>query len=125
MLWAGVALGLLMPLVAQVGEVLPAALLLALVGAVGGAMVVPLNALLQHRGFVLLTAGRSVAVQGFNENLSVLAMLAVYALCQWQEVPIRTTLTVFGLAIAAAIAGLILLARRRSRRTAGAAAQAA
>jgi LPLT family lysophospholipid transporter-like MFS transporter len=116
MLWAGVALGALMPLVAQVGEVLPAALLLALVGAVGGAMVVPLNALLQHRGFVLLTAGRSVAVQGFNENLSVLAMLAVYALCQSQEVPIRATLTAFGLAIAAAILGLISVARRRTRR---------
>jgi len=114
MLWAGVALGLLMPLVAQVSEVAPAAALLVVVGAVGGAMVVPLNALLQHRGFVLLTAGRSVAVQGFNENLSVLAMLAVYALCQSQEVPIGTTLTVFGLAIAAAIVGLIVVARRRA-----------
>jgi MFS transporter, LPLT family, lysophospholipid transporter len=123
MLVAGVVLGLLMPVVAQVGELGLAALLLALVGAVGGAMVVPLNALLQHRGYVLLTAGRSVAVQGFNENLSVLGMLAVYALCQAQGLPIRDLLGAFGLLIAAAIAALILLERRRRRR--GLAGQAA
>ena len=51
---------------------------------VGGAMVVPLNALLQHRGHQLLAAGSSIAVQGFNENLSVLVMLGVYALCLHQ-----------------------------------------
>ena len=45
----------------------------------GGLLVVPLNALLQHRGCQLLSAGRSIAVQGFNENVSVLAMLAAYA----------------------------------------------
>jgi len=54
-----------------------ALLLLVLVGIVGGILVVPLNALLQHRGYALLSAGRSVAVQGFNENLSVLCMLGL------------------------------------------------
>ncbi|MEV8645997.1 hypothetical protein, partial [Mesorhizobium ciceri] len=39
--------------------------------------VVPMNALLQHRGHVLLSAGHSIAVQNFNENLSVLIMLSV------------------------------------------------
>ncbi|MBW8847322.1 MAG: lysophospholipid transporter LplT [Burkholderiales bacterium] len=115
-LWAGVALGLLMPVVAQVSDVTMAAIMLALVGAVGGAMVVPLNALLQHRGAALLSAGRSIAVQGFNENLSVLGMLAAYAGCEAAGVPIGATLSGLGVLVAAAIALLIGMdARRRSR----------
>ena len=114
-LWAGVVLGLLMPVVAQVHSVWAAAVVLALVGAVGGAMVVPLNALLQHRGAALLSAGRSIAVQGFNENLSVLAMLAGYALCEAMAVPIGLTLSGLGLLVAAAIAGLIWVDTRRRR----------
>jgi MFS transporter, LPLT family, lysophospholipid transporter len=115
MLCAGVALGLLLPLVAAVSEVATAVPLLALVGAVGSAMVVPLNALLQHRGVVLMSAGRSVAVQGFNENLSVLLMLTLYAASQAAGASIRATLVVFGLSIAAAITLLIVLDRRRRR----------
>jgi MFS transporter, LPLT family, lysophospholipid transporter len=115
MLALGVALGLLLPLIAQVDTLAWAVVLLALAGALGGAMVVPLNALLQHRGHVLLTAGRSIAVQGFNENLSVLAMVALYAACQAGELPIRGTLAALGLATAAAVMGLIGLERRRSK----------
>jgi hypothetical protein len=114
-LWAGVALGLLMPVVAQVSEVGVAAMVLALVGAVGGAMVVPLNALLQHRGAVLLSAGRSIAVQGFNENLSVLAMLAAYAGCEAVGAPIGISLSGLGVLVAAAILALIGVDRRRPR----------
>jgi MFS family permease len=112
-LWAGVVLGLLMPVVAQVSDVAVAAGVLAIVGAVGGAMVVPLNALLQHRGAVLLSAGRSIAVQGFNENLSVLGMLAAYAACEATGVPIEVTLSALGVLVAAAIALLIWVDRRR------------
>lgn len=111
-LWAGVLLGLLMPVVAQITELPTAALVLALTGAVGGAMVVPLNALLQHRGQVLLSAGRSIAVQGFNENLSVLAMLAAYAGCEAAGVPIEATLTGLGLLVAVALLALIAIDRR-------------
>ncbi len=112
MLWAGVLLGLLVPVAASVRDVPIAALLLALIGAVGGAMVVPLNALLQHRGFVLLTAGRSIAVQGFNENASVLAMLAAYAVLQGQQVSIVATMWGLGLFVAAAVMALIVVDRR-------------
>jgi MFS family permease len=112
-LWAGVALGLLMPVVAQVSDVAVAAGVLAIVGAVGGAMVVPLNALLQHRGAVLLSAGRSIAVQGFNENLCVLGMLAAYAGCEAAGVPIGVTLSGLGVLVAVAIAALIWLDARR------------
>jgi MFS transporter, LPLT family, lysophospholipid transporter len=116
MLVLGVALGLLLPAIAHVGRLAWAVPLLALAGALGGAMVVPLNALLQHRGHVLLTAGRSIAVQGFNENLSVLTLLAVYAACRAAELPIRGILAAFGLFTAAAVLLLLGLERRRSRR---------
>jgi MFS transporter, LPLT family, lysophospholipid transporter len=113
MLAAGVVMGLLIPLVASVRNLALVVPLLTLVGAVGGFMVVPLNALLQHRGFTLLTAGRSVAVQGFNENLSVLAMLAGYAALLSIDVPIMTTMWLLGLSIAAAI-GLLMRRERRA-----------
>jgi hypothetical protein len=54
--------------------------LLILVGGLAGFFVVPMNALLQHRGRLLMSAGRSIAVQNFNENLSVLLMLGLYSL---------------------------------------------
>jgi MFS family permease len=113
MLGAGVLLGLLMPVVAHTTSLWVALPLLVGVGAVGGLMVVPLNALLQHRGCTLLSAGRSIAVQGFNENASVLAMLAGYAALLALDVRIVPLMTGFGLAIAAAIGALWWRERRR------------
>ena len=103
---AGIVLGLMMPVIAHVQVIAWALCLLACVGLVGGLLVVPLNALLQHRGFVLLSAGRSVAVQGFNENLSVLCMLGLYAVLVAAEMPIVPLMTLFGLSIALAMAYL-------------------
>lgn len=120
MLWVGVLLGLLLPVVALLTERVWALPMLALVGAVGGLMVVPLNALLQHRGAVLLSTGRSVAVQGFNENASVLGMLAGYAALLALGLPIVPLMIGFGALIALAMLGLIARARLRAR--AGAAA---
>ncbi|MEK8050104.1 lysophospholipid transporter LplT [Ideonella sp. DXS22W] len=113
MLLAGVLLGAMMPLVAATTHLGTAAVLLMAVGAVGGLMVVPLNALLQHRGHVLLSPGRSIAVQGFNENASVLAMLAVYALLLKAELPIVQIMALYGLAIAGAIGALAWRERER------------
>ena len=109
LLGAGVLLGLLLPLGAGVRDVTLAALVLAAVGAAGGFMVVPLNALLQHRGYNLLSAGRSIAVQGFNENLGVLVlvMLAVYAALQAAELSITATLWGLGLAMSLSIGALM------------------
>jgi MFS family permease len=109
---AGVLLGLMMPVVAQVSVLWVAIAILAFVGMVGGFLVVPLNALLQHRGFTLLSAGRSVAVQGFNENLSVLCMLGLYAALIAAEVPIVPLMTLFGGSIAMAMAVLTRAALR-------------
>jgi len=104
---AGVLLGLLITAIAHVQVVSAALLFLVFIGVVGGILVVPLNALLQHRGFVLLSAGRSVAVQGFNENLSVLCMLGVYAALVAADVSIVLLLTLFGVCTTAAIGLLI------------------
>ena len=124
MLIAGVALGLLMPVIASTSELTLAVPLLALVGAVGGLLVVPLNALLQHRGHTLLSAGRSIAVQGFNENASVLGMLAIYAALVAAEVPIVALMWGLGLSIAAAIALLMRRERARAERASSPAAAA-
>jgi MFS family permease len=66
------------------------------IGWMSGYFVVPMNALLQHRGHVLLSAGHSIAVQNFNENLSVLAMLCLYSLLIWLEVPVSFVIVLFG-----------------------------
>jgi hypothetical protein len=82
-------------------NLLPAYLLLILVGWLAGYFVVPMNALLQHRGHVLMSAGHSIAVQNFNENISVLTMLLVYSLLIWLDVPIQFVIIGFGLAVSA------------------------
>lgn len=82
-------------------NLLPAYALLILVGWLAGYFVVPMNALLQHRGHVLMSAGHSIAVQNFNENISVLTMLLVYSLLIWLDVPIQFVIIGFGLAVSA------------------------
>jgi LPLT family lysophospholipid transporter-like MFS transporter len=80
-------------------NLLPAYFLLILVGWFAGYFVVPMNALLQHRGHVLMSAGHSIAVQNFNENISVLAMLAIYSLLIWFDIPVQYVIIGFGLAV--------------------------
>ena len=78
------------------GYLLFAYLFLMVVGGLSGFFVVPMNALLQHRGHVLLSAGHSIAVQNFNENLSVLVMLCLYAVLVWLDVPVTIVIVLFG-----------------------------
>ena len=80
-------------------NLLPAYILLILVGWLAGYFVVPMNALLQHRGHVLMSAGHSIAVQNFNENISVLGMLAIYSLLIWIDAPIQAVIIGFGVAV--------------------------
>jgi MFS transporter, LPLT family, lysophospholipid transporter len=82
-------------------NLLPAYILLIIVGWLAGYFVVPMNALLQHRGHVLMSAGHSIAVQNFNENISVLTMLLVYSLLIWLDAPIQFVIIGFGLAVSA------------------------
>jgi hypothetical protein len=92
-----------------------AAALMIVVGALAGFFVVPMNALLQHRGHVLLSAGHSIAVQNFNENLSVLVMLGVYAALLALDLRIETIIVLFGLFVAVTMA-LVMLRHRRNQR---------
>jgi MFS family permease len=82
--------------------------LLIVVGALAGYFVVPMNALLQHRGHVLLSAGHSIAVQNFNENISILVMLGLYAAMIATDVHINTVIVMFGLFVAAAMSAVLL-----------------
>lgn len=76
---------------------LPVALIMMVaVGAMAGYFVVPMNALLQHRGHILMGAGHSIAVQNFNENASILVMLAIYALLIYLDMSINTVIVLFG-----------------------------
>src|SRR6185437_10317264 len=74
--------------------------LMIVIGAFAGFFVVPMNALLQHRGHILMGAGHSIAVQNFNENLSILVMLAIYSLLVSFDVHVYTVIVLFGLLVA-------------------------
>ncbi|HSC81530.1 MAG TPA: lysophospholipid transporter LplT [Chitinolyticbacter sp.] len=76
---AGVAMGVLVIAMQFVNQTWLAALLMFLVGGLAGFFVVPLNAMLQHRGHLLMGAGHSIAVQNFNENLGILVMVGAHA----------------------------------------------
>lgn len=86
-----------------------AVVLLALLGGLSGFFVVPMNALLQHRGHVLMGAGHSIAVQNFNENLSILLMTGIYALMMAVGISIHIIIACFALFL---IATMILIKRR-------------
>ena len=82
--------------------------LMILLGALAGFFVVPMNALLQHRGHILMGAGHSIAVQNFNENLSILAMLGFYALPQPAEAYRAPALLAFYGGLALLLASLFI-----------------
>ena len=83
--------------------------ILILIGALSGFFVVPMNALLQHRGHILMGAGHSIAVQNFNENLSILLMTGLYSLMLWVGLPIAWAIALFGLCVS----GIMYLIRRQ------------
>jgi len=107
----GIAMGLLVPLMTLISSLPWAYPLLVLVGGLAGFFVVPMNALLQHRGHLLMSAGHSIAVQNFNENLSVLLMLGLYALLIQADLSVNIVIWLFGLFIAGAMT--LVLKRHR------------
>lgn len=91
-----------------------AAVAMVAVGICAGFFVVPMNALLQHRGHVLMSAGRSIAVQNFNENLSILTMLGVYSLLIKLDLSVPTTMLVFGAFVMISM-GLVIFKHHRNQ----------
>ena len=112
----GLLMGVLVMLQVFVHTLVPAVIMMVLVGMCAGFFVVPMNALLQHRGHLLIGAGHSIAVQNFNENLSILFMLSAYALLLYAEVSINTALIIFGLFVALTMALVWLRYRANQRR---------
>ena len=107
----GVAMGLLVILLNFISNVWVAAPFLILLGALGGFLVVPMNALLQHRGHNLMGAGRSIAVQNFNEQACILCLGGLYSLSTGMGVSAFFAISAFGLLVA----GCMELIRRWHR----------
>ncbi len=105
----GIAMGLIVLVMNFVHEIWMAVPLLILIGGLSGFFVVPMNALLQHRGHILMGAGHSIAVQNFNENLSILMMTGIYYLMIKMEISIYLVVTLFGLFVSS----LMYLIRKR------------
>ena len=78
-----------------------AMILMILIGAIAGFFVVPMNALLQHRGHILVGAGHSIAVQNFNENIGILVMVGTYYLLSKADVSVNGAVIIFGLFVTA------------------------
>lgn len=110
----GIMMGLVITAMVFVNDVNVAYALLAVIGFLSGFFVVPMNALLQHRGHVLMSAGHSIAVQNFNENLSILTMLAMYAVMITLNLDLDIIIVLFGLSIAG-ITFLIMRLHQRNQ----------
>ncbi len=111
----GIGMGLIVITMDFVSDVRVAIPLMIVMGGMAGYFVVPMNALLQHRGHNLMGAGRSIAVQNFNENTSILVMIAVYSALLAAGFTIYTVITIFGLFVAGTMT-LVLVWYRRNRR---------
>ncbi len=96
----GIGMGLLLILMVFIRDIRVAVPFLILLGGLGGFLVVPMNALLQHRGHNLMGAGRSIAVQNFNEQACILGLGAFYSLSLKLGLSVFGAITAFGLAVA-------------------------
>jgi MFS family permease len=96
----GIGMGLLVILMNFIDNVWVAAPFLILLGGLGGFLVVPMNALLQHRGHNLMGAGRSIAVQNFNEQACILGLGGFYALSTGLGLSAFGAITAFGIVVA-------------------------
>lgn len=100
----GILMGIVVMSMVVVKDVWLAVILLIVIGGLAGFFVVPMNALLQHRGHNLMGAGHSIAVQNFNENLNILVMLLLYTLLVSLDVHITTIIILFGLFVSSIMA---------------------
>jgi len=113
---AGVVMGAVVVVMIFVTSLPLVYALLIFIGALAGFFVVPMNALLQHRGYVLLSAGHSIAVQNFNENVSILVMLALYAAMIKSDLHINVIIVIFGAFVVLTMLAVIQRHRYNQRR---------
>ncbi|MCW5668488.1 MAG: lysophospholipid transporter LplT [Hydrogenophaga sp.] len=112
----GIAMGLLVILMNFIDNVWLAAPFLVLLGGLGGFLVVPMNALLQHRGHNLMGAGRSIAVQNFNEQACILSLGALYSFSTGMGWSAFAAITAFGVLVAGCMALIALWHRDNQKR---------
>lgn len=108
----GIGMGVLVIAMNFIDNVWVAAPFLMVLGGLGGFLVVPMNALLQHRGHNLMGAGRSIAVQNFNEQACILGLGAFYTGMTRFGLSAFGAITIFGIVVA----GVMWLIGRWHRR---------
>jgi MFS transporter, LPLT family, lysophospholipid transporter len=107
----GAAMGVVVMVMVFVHYIPLAMLLMVAIGACAGFFVVPMNALLQHRGHVLMGAGHSIAVQNFNENTGILVMVGLYGLMVRAGLSVGSAIILFGLSVTASM--MLIMWRHR------------
>ena len=108
----GIAMGVVVMCMTLVHDARIASVMLVLVGILSGLFVVPMNALLQHRGHILMGAGHSIAVQNFNENASILIMTTLYSILLGTHLSVYWIIILFG----SFVVGTMWLVQRRHKR---------
>ena len=108
----GAIMGLVVMVMVFVHYIPLAMLLMVAIGACAGFFVVPMNALLQHRGHVLMGAGHSIAVQNFNENIGILVMVGLYALMVRSGLSVSSAIILFGVSVTGSM--LLVMWRHRA-----------
>jgi MFS family permease len=108
----GIAMGVVVMCMTLVHDARIAAVMLVLVGILSGLFVVPMNALLQHRGHILMGAGHSIAVQNFNENASILIMTTLYSILLGTHLSVYWIIILFG----SFVVGTMWLVQRQHKR---------
>ncbi len=88
-------------------SVLVACLMMIVVGTLAGLFLVPMNAVFQRRGQLLLSSGQAVAVQNLSENTMILTMLGIYALLVKVQLSVQTTMLAFGFFLTAAMTAIL------------------
>ncbi|MEP7182750.1 MAG: lysophospholipid transporter LplT [Betaproteobacteria bacterium] len=110
----GVAMGAIVIVMIVVTQMPLAMVLMVAIGACAGFFIVPMNALLQHRGHVLMGAGHSIAVQNFNENIGILVMVGLYTVMVRYGLSVDVAIMMFGLFVSGTM-GLVILRHRRNQ----------
>lgn len=112
----GVAMGVLVLAMNVITSLTPAVILLFVLGAMGGYLVVPMNALLQHRGHSIMGAGRSIAVQNFNEQAAILLLGLVYVGMERAQLGPNFVISTFGILVATTMVGMAVWYRNNLRK---------
>ena len=110
---AGILMGILVMSMVLLSDWRIAAFVLFLIGVLSGFFVVPLNALLQHRGHILIGAGQSIAVQNFNENIGILLLTGAYLFMVKHALSINWIVIIFGAFVSLVMTAIYRAYRKR------------